>query len=282
MGILNNKVAVITGSTRGFGLAMAKAFLAEGAKVVISSRNQGAVDLALSEIGLPSQSAGLACDVSKFNDVQALFDYALKTFGCLDIWVNNAGIAGPYGPTTGLSPASFESVVQTNILGTYHGSLIALRHFLNQKSGKLINILGHGYKGPVPFQSAYSASKIWVRSFTQCLIAENKGSGVNIFAYNPGMMATDLLTRIDVVSGYEEKLKVFPTIIRMFSKPVEVPASQVTRLASSATDGQSGRVISVDSTGNQLKGAIKELARRISGQPAPDPVQVRSLPYGEA
>ena len=210
VGILDGKVAVITGSTRGFGLAVARAFLNAGARVVVSSRTPAAVESALAGLNQPSRAAGLSCDVGRLEDVEALAAFALSRFAQLDIWVNNAGIAGPYGPALGLAPQTFTSVVQTNILGTYHGSLVALRHFVPQKHGKLINILGHGASGPVPFQAAYSSSKIWIRSFTQSLIEENTASGVSIFAYNPGMMDTELLTNIDVVSGYEGKIESLP------------------------------------------------------------------------
>jgi glucose 1-dehydrogenase len=282
MGILDGKVAVITGSTRGFGLAMARSFLEAGAQVVVSSRAHAAVESALAGLHQPSRAAGLPCDVGRLEDVEALAAFALSRFNKLDIWINNAGIAGPYGPTLGLAPQTFTSVVQTNILGTYHGSLVALRHFADQKHGKLINILGHGYKGPVPFQSAYSASKIWMRSFTQSLIVENKGSGISIFAYNPGMMDTELLTNIDVVSGYEEKLKVFPTVVRILARPPHFPAQEVVNLASCATDGQPGKVISINSGPSMLLSAFKELSRRFSGKPALDKVKIRSLPFGKA
>lgn len=282
MALLENQVAVITGSTRGFGLALAQTFIQEGARVVISSRTQSAVDEALLAINHPAQSAGLACDVSHLYEVQALLQFAFTRFGKVDIWVNNAGIAGPYGATLGLSAQSFQSVIQTNITGTYFGSLVALQHFIPTRRGKLINILGQGYKGAVPFQSAYSASKIWIRSFTQSLIVENKGSGVSIFGFNPGMMDTDLLTRINVVEGYEYKLKVFPTVVRILAHPPNLPAREAARLASSHTDGQPGKILSYNSGGYAFKSLFHELFRRWSGKPAPEQIEMNVLPFGKA
>ena len=175
MGILDGKVAVITGSTRGLGLAIAQAYAAEGAAVVISSRSNEAVQKTVDRMKTSGfQAAGMAVDVGSFEQVQALADFALKTFGHIDIWVNNAGTTGPYGPTIELSPEVFGGVVQTNIMGTYYGSLTALHIFKKQGSGKLINMLGMGYNKPAPMQNVYGSSKVWIRHFTKALAAENK------------------------------------------------------------------------------------------------------------
>ena len=75
-------------------------------------------------------AAGIPCDVGELAQVRALRDHALDTFGQFDIWINNAGIAGPYGPTAHIAPEMFTTVLQTNIIGTYHGSWTAMQHFL--------------------------------------------------------------------------------------------------------------------------------------------------------
>jgi NAD(P)-dependent dehydrogenase (short-subunit alcohol dehydrogenase family) len=243
MGTLDNKTAVITGGTRGFGLAIAQAFLAQGANVVIASRSLKGVEQALSILKAGTHAKGLACDVASLEQVQALSDFAIQAYGNLDIWVNNAGTAGPYGPTLGMRPEDFKQVVDTNIIGTYHGSITALKHFLPRKQGKLINILGRGWDGPSPFQNAYAPSKAWMRSFTLALAEEYKNSGINIFALNPGMMLTDLLLDVTVIRGHEDKLKNFPKIIRILARPPEEPAAEVARLASTATDHETGKLI---------------------------------------
>ncbi|MEI2652469.1 MAG: SDR family NAD(P)-dependent oxidoreductase [Microthrixaceae bacterium] len=236
-------MAVITGSSRGLGFAIAQAFAAAGAAVVIAARSQAAVEKAVGELVASGwRAAGFAADVSHRDQVEALAEHAVATFGRLDIWVNNAGVAGPYGPTLDTAPAAFEQVVNTNILGTYYGSHAAMRRFLDQGSGKLINLLGHGWKGPVPWQNAYSASKAWVRSFTLALAAETKESGVGVFAFNPGMVLTELLTDVEVIAGSEARLQRFPAIVRMWAKPPAVPAAKAVWIASSATDGKTGEI----------------------------------------
>jgi glucose 1-dehydrogenase len=280
MGILSGKTAVITGGTRGLGLGIAQAFSQAGAAVVLSSRSQAAVDEAVQLIRSAGGKAdGIAADVGCLEDVEACARLAAGTFGGIDIWVNNAGTAGPYGPTVLLSPADFTQVVQTNILGVYHGSLTAMHYFLPQRSGKLINLLGHGYKGPVTWQNAYSASKGWVLSFTKALAQETKDSGAGVFAFNPGMVLTDLLLNVDVIEGSEARLAIFPTIVRMWAKPVHIPAQKAVWIASSATDGQTGRVISMLSSQTIIGGAVAEGWRRLTRKSVPDlPMQIRVKP----
>lgn len=277
---LNNKTAVITGSTRGLGLAIARAMLQAGGKVMISSRSQSVVDKTLIQLNAGDSAAGLACDVSDLAQVQALAAAAIKKFGGFEIWVNNAGVSGTYGPTSGVNPQAFHTVIQTNITGAYNGSKVALDHFLPRKTGKLINILGQGEKRPVPFQSAYSSSKAWLRSFTIALAKENPDSGVDVFAFNPGLMLTEFITEVDVVAGSEERLKVFPTIIRMWGRPPEVAAQKTAWIASSATDGKTGKLYNLQTMGHTLRGALQEGWRRISKQ-AGDPIKINlhTIPY---
>ena len=271
MGILQDKVIVITGSSRGLGLAVAQAAAAEGAKVVLSSRTAEAVAATVAGLNAEGREAsGVTCDVSDLAQVEALAEHAVRTFGRFDVWINNAGYAPPFGPTMHIAPSAFMAAVQTNIIGSYHGSLVALRTFLPEGRGKLINILGRGSDGkPVDMQNGYAASKAWERSFTLGLAQEYKDSGVGIYAINPGMMSTDFLTDLQAVSGYEARLNAMPTIIRMWAVPPEVPAQRVVWLASSATDGKTGLSLSEMGPVKMLGGALREGWRRLLRRPAP-------------
>ena len=216
-GILQGKVTVITGSSRGLGYAIAEAYAREGAKVVIAARTQGAVDKAvkkLKEAG--AQAEGLACDVSDIQQVEALAEFAIGKFGRIDIWVNNAGLSAPYGPTAEIPSADFLKVIQTNITGTYNGSVVALRYLAAQKSGKLINLLGRGDNGSIPLQNAYSSSKVWIRNFTKALAKEYKHSGVDIFGFNPGLVLTEMLSHVDAIAGFEQKVSPLSFIAAMW------------------------------------------------------------------
>ena len=280
MGALDGKIAVITGSTRGIGLAIAEAYAREGAAVVISSRTQAAVDATvqrLQETGY--RAAGLACDVSQPEQVSALAALAVQTFGKVDIWFNNAGLETAYGPTMSYSAEDFTKVVQTNILGVYHGSRTALQLFLPQRSGKLINMVGKGYKGPAPYQNAYGSSKAWVLSFTKALAQEYADSGVDILNFSPGMVITDMLTQFDVVQGHEHRLKAFPAVLRILGRKPDYPARKAVWAASSATDGKTGLLVNSFSYLVGLQGLFKELTRLIARRPSDLPeIHMRSVP----
>ncbi len=268
MGQLTDKVIVITGGSRGFGLAMAKAFLDEGAAVMICSRSAASLDRAVADLKIDhARIAGVPCDVGDRSQVQSLADRTLAAFGRIDVWINNAGVAGTYGPTIDLQPEKFLQVVQTNILGTYFGSQVAMSYFLSQRRGKLINLLGAGARKPTPNQNAYASSKAWIRNFTLALAKEYKDSGVEVFPFQPGLMTTELLSEVEAIEGHEARLKVFPTIIRMFGKPPEVAAQKAVWLASDATNGQSGLEVTVMTRGAMIGGALREGWRRVTRQP---------------
>ena len=261
---LSGKVAVVTGGTRGFGMAIARAFVREGAAVVVASRSAESVERAVAELrSAGGRAEGIAADVAEYDQVERVASLALDAFGRLDVWVNNAGHSAPYGPTADVPPADFLDATRTIVHGTYNGSQVALRHFLPLGSGKLINVLGWGDTRPVPYQNAYSSGKVWVRSFTAALAREYEASSVGIYAINPGMMRTDLLTSLRVVEGSEGRLKNMATIVGMWGSPPAGPAERVVWLASSETDGKTGLVVREMSGPKMLVGTVREGARRL-------------------
>lgn len=277
--MLEGKTAVITGGSRGLGLAIAEAYAREGARVVLAARGQASLDAALERLRAAGYAAsGFACDAGDLEQVRALAQHTLATYGALDIWVNNAGIAGPYGPTADVPVELYERVVRTNILGTYYGSIVALDQFLAQGHGKLINLLGRGDDRPVKFQNAYAPSKAWVMSFTKALAQEYKGSGVGIFAFNPGLVDTELLRQLEAIEGYEKKLNPLRTVIRLWANPPNVPAERALWLASPATDGRTGLVVNVLGLPQIIAGLLRDLGRRIRRSTPPDTtLEIRSI-----
>ena len=270
-GILQDKVAVITGGTRGFGLEIARAYAQEGAHVVIASRSEQAVSQALSLLAIEGLVvAGLPCHVARQDDVEQLAAFTIKSFGRLDIWVNNAAISAPYGPTAAIEPSAFEDVLHTNILGVYYGSRIALQHFCAANQGKLINILGEGARRPRAMQNAYGSTKAWTRSFTLALAREYKDTGIGVFAFNPGLMETELIQNVQAIQGYEGRMKPFVTVRRFLSQPPDVPARKAVWLASPATDGKTGLEVKELTAGKMFAGLTRLMIMKISGKPEPE------------
>jgi NAD(P)-dependent dehydrogenase (short-subunit alcohol dehydrogenase family) len=265
MKILEGKVAVITGASRGLGKALAEAYAAEGAKVVLSGRSKGELEknVAMFE-SRGFEASAFVCDISVPQQVEALALFAKHTYGHFDIWINNAGIGGPYGPTLDIAPQDFMTVLQTNMFGTYYGSIVAMRHFLPRKSGKLINVLGAGDKGPVANQNPYASSKSWIRVFTLALAKEYKDGGVGVFAFQPGLMDTDLLKEVTTFSDQADRLKrIMPFLIRAIGRQPQVPARKAVWLASSATDGKTGLYIRTGSGLAVLLGFLREGLRQL-------------------
>ena len=279
MPLLKDKVAVITGGSRGLGLGIAEAFAREGAAVVIASRSRKSVDAAVQSIqGKEHRATCLPCDVGDLAQVEALAAHAVATFGRLDIWVNNAGLSAPYGPTAHLPSSEFQATINTNIIGVYNGSVTAIRHFAPQRSGKLINLLGRGDNQPVPFQNAYASSKTWVRSFTAALAKEYADSGVGIYAFNPGLVTTEMLSQVAAVQGYESRLAPLKNVVSILGNPPEVPAERALWIASSATDGRTGLNVQVITPTFLLSRGLRAAWRWITrGQEPEMPLNVETV-----
>ena len=219
---LDGRVAVVTGGSRGLGLELARLLGRAGASVVIGSRSAESVAAAVAELRAEGlEVSGQACDVTDRAQVVALRDATLAVAGRLDVWVNNAGVAGAYGPVHRIEESAFLATTDTIIRGTYFGSLVALDAMLPARSGHLVNLLGRGDRRPVPHQAAYASAKTWVRSFTLALAKENAGSGVRVHAFNPGLVRTEMLSRLEAVRGFSEPLAKLPTVVAVLGRSAE-------------------------------------------------------------
>jgi glucose 1-dehydrogenase len=284
-GRLEGKVAVVTGGSRGLGFAIARAFAQEGASVVLASRSSASVDRAAAELKSAGfKVAGFSCDVADLFRVEALADFAEAQFGPIGVWVNDAGLSAPYGPSAHVPSPIFRSVIDTNIVGTYNGSVVALRRMLPLGRGRLINILGRGDTGAIPLQNAYSSSKVWVRNFTRALAKEYEGSGVGIHAFNPGLVRTEMIGDVEAVRGWEGKLEPLRVVSAIWANEASVPAEKAVWLASDATEGRTGIMAKVLTTPSMLGGLVRAGGRIVSGKglgASPMKVRVVEAAVGE-
>lgn len=206
------KVVVITGSTRGIGYGLADSFLDLGCAVTISGRTQLSVEKAVSKLSAKHEAdriLGMPCDVTQFEQVQALWDAAATHFGQIDIWVNNAGINHPRRNFWEHSPECIQAVMNTNLVGVMYGSEVALRGMIDQGSGGVYNMEGMGSDGrQVDGMTLYGTTKYGLHYLTDALAEEAKETPVLVGALSPGMVITDMLTREEVRSEEDwEKIK---------------------------------------------------------------------------
>ncbi len=189
----------MTGSTRGIGFAMARAFLSKGNQVVISGRKSMSVKEAVQKLAgefSADRVTGFTCDVAQFNQVQSLWAQAQKKMGNIDIWVNNAGISNAQNAPWELSAEEIRAVVETNVLGEMFGSKVAMQGFIKQGHGAVYNMEGMGANGrsTVKGLSIYGASKAGLRYFNDCLAAEITNPRIIVGSMQPGMMLTNMIT----------------------------------------------------------------------------------------
>jgi NAD(P)-dependent dehydrogenase (short-subunit alcohol dehydrogenase family) len=185
---LKNKVVVITGSTGGLGKALASEFISEQAKVIINGHSVKELEKASEEMG----AVAYAGDVTKETDMQKLANFAVKKFGKIDIWVNNAGANMPHSSIEKIDANLAHKVMEVNFFGTFFGSRSAMKYMKKQKSGVIVNIVSIRALVPSPISVAYSSSKWAVRGLTEALRMILKPDHVSVIAVHPTGMKTNL------------------------------------------------------------------------------------------
>lgn len=191
--LLKNKVAVVTGASRGIGKAVAAAFLKEGAKVALCARNAEELERTGTELhcfGIPTLWKG--CDVSSADDVKLFIDFVMERWGAINILVNNASLLGPRAPLAEYPVDEFEKVMRVNVNSIFYTTKYALPVMLKNRGGSIINVSsGVGRMGKANW-GAYAASKFAVEGLTQVTANEVKESGVRANAVNPGGTRTKM------------------------------------------------------------------------------------------
>jgi len=229
---LKDKVTVITGSTRGFGYAIAEEMLQGGANVVITGRKDDALQQAIKSLSTHGQVSGWLCDVRDEKQVYALARNIFEKYGRIDIWINNAGYSSAAGMVLDIPPQQAIDMFLSNDMGTLYGTQAALHFMLPRREGTLVNIYGAGSNGKASSPTGlYAASKAWVTSFTRTLAIEIKGSGVQLVAFSPGMMLTDMLTSPTVIGEKaKEKMKSFGFVLRFLGKSPQESARKLVQV----------------------------------------------------
>ena len=188
MGLLDNKTAVITGGAQGLGLAMAQAFVAQGARVVIADLDGAAAEAAARGLSTGAQvGVGVACNVIDAGQVEAALEAAVTNFGSLDIVVNNAGITRDATMRT-MTEEQFDQVISVHLKGAWNGTRLAAARMREQKSGTIINISSISGKVGMVGQTNYSAAKAGIVGLTKAAAKEMAHHGVRVNAIQPGLI----------------------------------------------------------------------------------------------
>ena len=189
---LPGKVAVVTGGSRGIGLATAARFLREGASVAILGTDRGRLDAARAELATLASSMhvlALQADVRNHAEVTAAVDQAAATFGGLDIVVNNAGV-GTFKAVADMTVEDWRAVIDTNISGVFNGCHAALPHLKRRGGGWIVNISSLASKNAFVNGAAYCASKSAVNAFSEALMQEVRYDGIRVAYVLPGSVNT--------------------------------------------------------------------------------------------
>lgn len=183
---VTNRVAVITGASRGLGAGLARDFLSRGMRVGVCARTEPAVDSG-------ERVVSAAVDVTDEAAVEAFVARVTEQLGPIDLWINNAGVLAPIGPVRDLDADEFRTLIDINVVGVFLGSRAFVRHLRETgRPGVLINVSsGAAYNGYAGW-SAYCASKAAVDLFTESLQLEEADTGLRAHAVAPGVIDTDM------------------------------------------------------------------------------------------
>jgi 3-oxoacyl-[acyl-carrier protein] reductase len=189
---IKGKSAVVTGSTKGIGRAIAEALAREGASVCVSARDVDEIKQTvdeLSDLGEDARVTGAVCDVRDHESVRALFAHAVEELGGVDILVNNAGV-GKFGRVEGMSPEDFRAVLETNLFGVFYCCREAIPLMKERGGGYVVNISSLAGANPHPEMAAYNASKFALNGFSEALMQEVRQDGIKVSYVMPGSVNT--------------------------------------------------------------------------------------------
>jgi 3-hydroxybutyrate dehydrogenase len=250
---LEGKVALVTGAGRGIGRAVSVKFASEGADLFLcATRLETLEETAKGAARYGGKTALYPADVADRAAVERMVGETIEAFGKIDILVNNAGIYKP-ARFVDYRPEDFDRIMRVNVYGPFHATQFVLRHMIERKAGKVINIASTAGKWASIHQSAYNTSKHALVGMTRCVALEMAPHGINVNAICPGVVETDMVSQFvgehaEIMGVDEEAVKSFMLqripMGRML-QPEEI-ADLAAYLASGESDGMTGQSILVD------------------------------------
>ena len=202
--MFTDKVAVVTGGSRGIGLAIARTLLQRGARVAITATSDERLREAADDLGSVagrSNVLSLRADVQNYAEVEHAFQSVAQKFGGIDIVVNNAGV-GIFRPVADLNLEEWRQTIDTNVSGVFYGCRAAVPHLQGRGGGWIINVSSLSGTNPFPDGAAYCASKAAVNAFTEAFMQEVRHEGIRVACVAPGSVRTAFSGRAS--SGSDE------------------------------------------------------------------------------
>lgn len=243
---MKDKVAIITGSSRGIGKAIAEAFADHGAKVVISSRKQDACDAVAASINAKHKGAAISvpANISSKDELQALVDKTMTAFGKVDVLVCNAAANPYYGPMSGISDEQFRKIFDNNVLANHWLISMVAPMMVERKDGSIIIVSSIGGLIASVSIGAYNVSKAADFQLARNLAAEFGPSGVRVNCIAPGLIRTDFAKALwENPDSLQKTTRHTP--MRRIGEPHEIAGAAVF-LASPASSYMTGQTIIVD------------------------------------
>jgi 3-oxoacyl-[acyl-carrier protein] reductase len=241
MDLLKNRTAVITGGANGLGLATAVAFAREGANVIIGDLDAEQAAKSAAGLGIGDRAAGIGCNVTSADDVEALALAARDNFGSLDVWVNNAGFTRD-ATMRKMSEDDFDAVISVHLKGAWLGTRAAAGMMREQaQGGSIINVSSISGKVGNPGQTNYSSAKAGIVGLTKAAAKEVGFANVRVNAVQPGIIRTALIESMKP-EVLEARLSEVP--LGRFGEPDEV-ASVILFLASDLASYMTGTVLEI-------------------------------------
>lgn len=224
MGMLDGKVAIITGATSGIGREIAQLFVAEGARIVVGARRMDEGKQLEHELG--NRARFISTDVSSAEQVKAMIDHAIDGFGRVDCLVNNAALPSPMVSIVDVDMENYEQVMAVNVRGVILGMKLVMPHMLGQGSGSIINISSGAAQRVSYSAHTYVASKAAVTHLTRSVAAEVGEKGIRVNSISPGGVATGIFGKNAGVDGSKAD-KVLDVVKERFATLQPIPRSGV-------------------------------------------------------
>jgi NAD(P)-dependent dehydrogenase (short-subunit alcohol dehydrogenase family) len=242
---LKNRIAIVTGGSRGIGEAIAKGFAEQGATVIVCSRKQDGVDAVADAIKKTGGSAvGIACHTGQPAAIEALYARVKDQFGRVDVLVNNAATNPYFGPAVEISESAYDKTFEVNVKGYFLMAQHAARMMIEQGKGSIINIASIAGMSPPPMQGIYGVTKAAVIAMTKMFAKELSGAGVRCNAIAPGLVETKFAAvLIETPELYEHFASRTP--MGRHAQPEEIVGAAI-YLASDASSYTSGAIITCD------------------------------------